>query len=143
VGAGIERCLGLCGGETAIDMQFRPGGIGPYTLSAPELALGPRLAPRRHGSTSLTMVCGLEGGCRGSVRLGLILIAYGKRHFENIAQSKYQLAQGEARRIQLQLSSEALADLHENPLGVLALAGPAGAVQARRAFYLEAPRARQ
>lgn len=139
VGTDYLTCKGLCGGGTAIGLMFRPGGIGPYELPPVKVGVGPRATPIRKGATSLLMVCGLPGGCRGQLRVTRPRWIRGHRHDLVLGKAFYSLSEHEARRVSVPLFRKALQAIREwpqeagdYPYFVEADAGSPGAVEARR-----------
>lgn len=130
-GAGIEHCLGLCGGETSIELQLLPGGIGPYTLPPIKLAFGPRRGPLRHGRISILAACGLSDGCDDTLRL-----LWTERNDQVVSTRDLRLQSGEARRIPLPLSKRALEALSEHAISMRIVAESQGEVEASRSFRL-------
>jgi streptogramin lyase len=133
--SGIETCT-ICGGGSAIGLLLRPGGIGRYELPPVSLGIGPRAAPVRNGATSLTMACGLAGGCRGVLRLGFMEYRKRTKQFRVQAKGAYDLEQGEAKRVPVRVFRSAFEYLNEaddtNPFYVRAVAGPVGRIDAQR-----------
>jgi streptogramin lyase len=125
--SGVLGCLGLCGGGTAIALGRAPGEVMPYELPPLQLAIGPRLAPVRDDRTSLTVACGLESGCRGTLRLGRYVIRKHRSQFQSLSRAEYELRQGESKRIPLRLSSKIAGLLrHQGTLLVARAGGEAG-----------------
>jgi len=121
--SGAVSCVGLCGGGTAIGLHNLPGEVAPYTLPLLRLAIGPRLTPIRRNRTSLTVACGLESGCRGTLRLGRYVVRDHKWRFQRLSRAEYELSQGESRRISLRFSSRTAAYLKHWRLSLIAIAG--------------------
>lgn len=135
VGTGVETCQ-ICGGGSVISLSFRPGGIGRYELPPVDVGIGPRATRVRAGRTTLLLACGLPGGCRGALRLVVVISHGGKKHFRTIGKGTYALANGEAKPVPVRLTRAALDDLREidgrYPLYSRALAGPVGHIEAMR-----------
>jgi virginiamycin B lyase len=139
VSTGFKTCK-LCGGETAIDLTLQPGGIGPYELPAVQLGLGPRATPIRKGATSLLLVCGRPGGCRGQLRLTRPEWRHRHQYDRVLGKTSYSLSAGEARRVSVPLVQKALEEIRQwpweagnYPYFAQADAGPPGTMEARRA----------
>jgi streptogramin lyase len=137
--SGVMECAALCGGGTAIGLRREPGEVRPYTLPPLQLAIGPRLAPIRNDRTSLTVACGLESGCRGTLRLGWYVVRNHQSRFRRLSQADYELRQGESKRISLRLSSKIATLLRNRRPPLIAMAGGDGGPLARRHDLL-APR---
>lgn len=128
-----------CGGQTFFNLRLRPGGVGPYVLPPVRLGLGPRATPIRKGATSLLLVCGLPGGCRGQARLTTFEWRKGDRQIRVLGRARYSLTAGKSRRIRVPLTDRALGDIREwpreagdYPYFANAEAGPRGAIETRQ-----------
>jgi streptogramin lyase len=128
------RSCKVCGGETAIELALRPGGIGRYELAPVGLGIGPRATPIRNGATSLLLHCDLPGGCRGQLRLTKTEWIDRKPRESVLGKGPYSLRRGETRRVPVPLFRRTLEKLREGDrvYSVRAEAGPPGAVEARR-----------
>jgi streptogramin lyase len=135
--SGITQCVDLCGGGTAIGLARQPGQVKPYSL--PPLQLGPGIAPIRRGRTSLTVACGLEQECAGTLRLGRYVVRNRKSRFQALSQADYELRQGERKRISLPISRKIATLLHKQKPKLIAMAGDEPGPVARR-FGLRIPR---
>lgn len=136
---GFQTC-NICGGQTVFSLRLLPGGIGRYELPPLKLGIGPRTTPVRKGKTGILLACGLSGGCRGQLRLAVPELRRGHRHHRLVGKAPYSLTEGEARRVSVPLSRKALEEIRNHSLLVRAFAGPAGADEAQRSFYLSLPR---
>ena len=135
--SGAERCPELCGGGTAIYLGRLPGVIQPYALPPLQLAIGPRLAPLRGNRTSISLACGLESGCRGTVRLGWYVVRHHRSRLRTLSRSGYDLHVGEVVRIPLKFSGKTAAYLRRyRSTHLLVLAGGEEGPTARRGLYL-------
>jgi streptogramin lyase len=135
--SGPMQCLSLCGGATGIALSQTPGLITPYTLPPLELAVGPRLVPLRDGRTSLAVACGLESGCRGTLRLGWYVVRDHKWQFQTLSRAPYELRPGDSRRIVLRFPRAIAADLRRfKKTRLIALAGGEEGPSARRGLLL-------
>jgi len=132
------RTCTFCGGGSAIGLRLHPGGIGPYQLPPVKLGLGPRATPIRKGKTSLLLVCGLPGGCRGQLRVTRPEWDDGHRHDRVLGKAFYSLAEGRARRVPVPLFRKSLEEIRawveagDYPYYAHADAGPPGAIETRR-----------
>jgi streptogramin lyase len=137
--SGVLGCVGLCGGGTAIGLRRAPGEVTPYTLPPLQLAIGPRLAPIRNDRTSLTVACGLESGCSGTLRLGWYVVHNHKSRFQPLSRADYELRQGESKRIPLPFSSKIATFLRNQRSSLVAIAGGKAGPPAKR-YSLQFPR---
>lgn len=133
------RTCNICGGQTTFNLRLRPGGVGPYELPPVRLGIGPRATPVRKGATSLLLVCGLPGGCRGQLRLTRPEWRQGHRRNRVLGKTSYSLTAGAAKRVPVPLLPKALGEIRrwpsvagDYPYFALAEAGPRGEVEARQ-----------
>lgn len=137
--SGAMECSSLCGGGTSIGLRRVPGEVRPYTPPPLQLAIGPRLAPIRDGRTSLTVACGLESGCTGTLRLGRYVVRNHNWRFQRLSQADYELRSGESRRVSLRFSSKTAAYLRDQRPPLFAMASGEVGPLARR-HVLQVPR---
>ena len=137
--SGRESCPSICGGGTGLYYGSLPGSVSPFTLPPPRLEIGPRLT-RLHGRrTTLTVACGLEGGCRGTLQLGFYVVRNHRSAFRTLSEVPIDLHQKESRRITLTFSAKTAASLHRyKQTHLLALANGADGTHARRGLELPA-----
>lgn len=134
--SGVARCAELCGGGSAIYVGHLPGVIQPYDLPPLQLAIGPRLTRLRGNSTSISLACGLESGCRGTVRLGWYVVRNHRSRFQTLSRARYDLRQDETRRISLRFSGKTAAYLHRYTTHLLVIASGEQGPTAKRGLYL-------
>lgn len=102
VASGVGSCPSYCGGGSELSYLQGRSSIGPYAKPSMTVGIGPRLAPVRHGRTSIVIGCGDHGPCRGTLRLRALVKPPGDRFFaRQISRIKYSLVAGEIQEVAL------------------------------------------
>jgi virginiamycin B lyase len=137
VASGVGSCPGYCGGSSEQSYLFSGGSsIGPFAEPSLTLGIGPRLAPVRHGRTSIVVGCGEDGACRGTLRLRVLVKPPGDRFFaRRISTVRYLLAAGEIRKVTLRLPRLRWDRIRYARGFVIVDANQAGSQVAKRGFY--------
>ncbi len=135
--SGHQQCISLCGGGAALGLEEEPGWVEPFSLPPLRLAIAPRLTRLRTDNTTLGLACGLESGCRGTVRLGLYVYRHHHRHFRVFSHADFELQQGEGGRITMPFSAQVATYLHRHKsYRLIAKALDEGGAEAQRGLTL-------
>jgi streptogramin lyase len=104
VASGMGHCPSYCGGGSEQSYIFGSSNIGRFALPPVTVGIGPRLAPLRHGRTSIIVGCGDRAACSGTLRLRALVKPPGRRFFARlISKVTYSLAAGEIQKVALRL----------------------------------------
>jgi streptogramin lyase len=136
VASGAGHCPSYCGGGTEQSYIFGSSSIGHFALPSVTVGIGPRLAPLRHGRTSIVIGCGNRGACRGTLRLRALVKPPGNQFFARlISKHKYSLAAGEIREVASRLPLSRWNKLRYGRGFLIVDAIQGGSQVAKRGFY--------
>lgn len=128
---------GFCyggGGSCGFKYLTRPGGLGPLEQPPLVVGIGPRLAPLRHGHTSVLLACGHRAACRGILRVRSMVRLPREVRLWPVVTVPYSLAAGEWRHISIPMTQRDLTRIHTTGFLVLNAARGHSTLD-RRGFY--------
>lgn len=141
VASGVGSCPSYCGGGTEQSYLQGSSRIGPFAKPSMTVGIGPRLAPVRHGRTSIVIGCGDRGACRGTLRLRALVKPPGKELLaRRLSRLRYSLAAGEIREVTLRFPRSRWKKLRYGRAFVIVDALQGGSQVAKRGFYFSPKR---
>ena len=138
IASGVGSCPSYCGGGTTQSyLIYGRSSIGPFVAKPlMTVGIGPRLAPIRHGRTSIVIGCGERGPCRGTLRLRALVRPPGNRFFaRRISKVRYSLAPGEIRELAMRFPRSRWNKLVYSRGFMIVDAIQGGSQVAKRGFY--------